>query len=183
MSVGALKTLVTQLAASAFMTGVAVSFGEEMIQAQDQPTPCVVVVPRGGPWEGPGYIYGQDPATENTWSTREAIDVWLWAFSTSVNAVAIDHADEVETLRQKVLSAFQDQRNQANTDGSSAPGLWWKPVSGHWEPLANAVNRYGRAYVLTVVAEIAVPMSLPSGIATIGTETINSTITNGQHVS
>jgi hypothetical protein len=179
------RTLSQTLAATSFLTGVAVSFGEEMIQAQDQATPCIVLVPIGGPYmDGPGYIAGLDPAVENVWSTRETIDVWCWAFSTSPSATAIDHADETLELRRKVLSAFQDQRNQAATDGSNLPGLYWKPVNGRWERLGDAVNRYGRAYVLTVMAEIAIPMADPPGIqiATITSEQINNSVTGGQHV-
>lgn len=184
MSVGALKTLVTSLQASSFLGGVSVAFGEEMIAAQEMPLPFVVIVPKGGPWEEPGYIAGLDPSVENVWSTREEADIYMWAYSSATNAQPVDHADAVETLRQQVLSALQDQRNQANTDGSNAPGLYWKPTDGHWELMQNALSRYGRGYVLSVMTEIAVPC-LPqlTNIATVTSETVNSQLTGSQHVA
>jgi hypothetical protein len=82
-----------------------------------------------------------------------------------------------------VLSAFQDQRNTAATDGSNQPGLYWKPISGRWELRQNALVRYGRSYVFSVMADISVPMSPPTNQATITSEQISATVTTPQHVA
>lgn len=180
---GALKTLFTTLQASPFLAGVALGFGEELIGTTDLPTPCVIVAPVGGPWDAPGYVAGIDPQTENVWKTDEAVDLHMWAHSPSPTAQAIDHANEAELLRQKMLSALQDQRNQATSSGANATGLYWKPVNGRWLPMGNSVNRYGRAYVLTVIAEISVPMDPPTaGEATITAVNTNNSITSSQYV-
>jgi hypothetical protein len=183
MSVGALKTLMTSLQGSAFLAGVNVLFGEEEIDDESSAPPKVVLVPVGGPWESPGYVAGIDPETMNIWETKENCDVYCIAFSTTTNAQPIDHADAVETLRQQVLSAFQDQRNTAATDGSNQPGLYWKPISGRWELRQNALVRYGRSYVFSVMADISVPMSPPTNQATITSEQISATVTTPQHVA
>jgi hypothetical protein len=183
VNVGALKALLSTLQASSFLSGVNVLFGEEELDDESKGTPKVVIVPDGGQWESPGYIKGVDPETVNIWETKEECEVYCIAFSATPNAQPIDHADEVESLRQLVLAAFQDQRNQANADGSSAPGIYWKPLSGRWEKRQNALNRMGRAYVFRMLADISVPMPAPSGQVTVTSETINQTITSPQHVS
>lgn len=176
---GALKTLMGALTASAFMTGVSLVYGEEEIAAQDQALPMVVVVPRGGQIDNqPGYSQGIDPTTEMLWGISESVDLYLWAWSSLPNAQPIDHTDATETLRQLVLSALQDQRVQFDSQGNISNGLAFKALSQRWETMQGALNRYGRALVLTVIAEITVPMATPPN-AQVTSETINYTVTKG----
>lgn len=178
MAVVVYAELVRVLKASAFLSGVSVAFGEEMIAAQDQPLPYIVLVPRGGAVDGSGYVDGLDSQVENCWSNHETLDVYMWAVSTDPQAqLPENHADAIWDLSQKVLSAFQDQRNQANADGSNAPGLYWKPTSARWETMANAAIRFGRARVLTIEAEVSIPMAAPVE-ATITTVTQSDTISH-----
>lgn len=172
---GALKSLVATLTASAFLSGVSVLFGEENIDADIAALPAIVVVPKGGPWQSPGYAQGLDPSVEYIADTDESIDVYMRSFCSDADALAIDHADAVETLRQLVICAFADQRNQQNSDGSSAIGLLWRPTVGHWEMAGNQIDRFGRMYVMTFITTIAVPTMSPQ-LATVKSVTYNNAI-------
>jgi hypothetical protein len=155
--VSAYQTLMTQLAAAPVMTGVAVQFGEESIADQSQPLPRVVLVPLGGNVTEPGYSFDTNTGAENQWSVVEQCDVYMLAWSSVVDATPIDHANEVELLRQKVLSAFQWQRlNENETTGAETGGLYWKPLRMRWARFGDALDRYGRCCVLTV--EVEIPM-------------------------
>lgn len=175
---GALKTLFGALQNSAYMSGVSLVYGEEDIAAQDFALPMVVMVPNGGPYDPnrqPAYIQGEDPTIEMAWAVTQNVDLYLWACSTSPTAQPIDHADAIETLRQLVLSAFQDQRVQFDSQGNTANGLAFTVVSERWEKMQNALNRFGRALVLSVTAELPVPMATPP-FATVTSEVINKTL-------
>ena len=170
MSVGSLKTLFQMLTEAPTLASVNVAFGEEMLSAENLPTPYVVIVPVGGPWadgsDAPGYFKGADPNLNNIWMTQESINIHCWAFDPDPNALPVDHADACETLRAQVLQALQYQ----------APnGLKFNPVSGSWVSMANAVNRFGRGYILNVQCDIAVP-DVPVQYETVTQTTINPTI-------
>lgn len=173
---GALKTLFGALQGSAYMSGVSLVYGEEEVNDQSQTLPMVVMVPRGGQvTNDPGYVNGLDPTVEHVWGISESIDLYLWAYSTANGATAIDHADATETLRQLVLSALQDQRVQFDVNGNALNGLWFAAQSQRWETMQGAFNRYGRALILTVTAEISVPMATPPN-ATVTSESISYTV-------
>ena len=165
MNYGALKTLLTMLQSQPSLRGVSVVFGEEMIAAQDSACPVVVMVPVGGPWNDPGYIQGVNPAVEMIWGTTESIDLYCWAAATG-NDSPIDNADAVEVLRARVLQAFQGQLNS---------GLKYVPVSGKWMRMNDSVNRFGRAYVLTVQVDIGIPAVMYPD-ATVTQTTLNPSI-------
>lgn len=173
---GALKTLFGALQASSFMTGVPLVFGDEEINTQRNKLPCVVMVPRGGSYVEPGYALALDPAVETIWETAETVEFWIWSASTDTsNQAAIDHVDAIESTRQLVLSALRDQRAQYTDVASVAYGLQYKVLSGRWETMANAISRYGRAYVLTVTIPISIPMAAPQQ-ATVTSITVNESI-------
>ena len=174
---GAIKTLYQMLASSSFLSGVSLVYGEEQINGRDYTYPAVVMVPtRGDINNQPGYIKDLDPSVEMVWGITETIDLYLVAFSSLPNAQPIDHADAVETLRQQVLSALQDQRAQFTDVVNVSYGLYYKANSERWDMYQNAQKRYGRSLVLTVTAEISVPMATPAS-ATITSETISVTVT------
>lgn len=169
MSVGVLSTLLSTLQASPILTGagVSVAFGEEMINAEDVTIPKVVLVPGAGSYgPDPGYYLNADVNVDWIWGLKESIDLYLVAYATTVGAQPIDHADAVESLRQLVLQAIKSQADS---------GLKWTPVSGRWVTDANAVVRYGRAYVLTVQVDIAIPDVTPTEV-TVTSLTLNQTI-------
>ena len=56
-------------------------------------------------------------------------------------------------------------------------GLWFKPVSERWELMQNAVNRFGRALVISTMAEISI-VSAPPPDATVTSESISYTVVN-----
>lgn len=171
---GALKTLYGALQASAYMAGVSLVYGEEEVNDQSLALPMVVIVPRGGPIDNdPGYVKGLDPTIERVWGVSESIDLYLWA--NAVSGLPIDNADAVESLRQLVLSALQDQRVAFDSNGNELDGLWYKAVSQRWETMQGAFTRFGRSLILTVTAEISVPMATPPN-ATVNTEQINYTV-------
>jgi hypothetical protein len=165
MNYGALKTLLTMLQSAPSLRGVSVLFGEEMIAAQDSACPVVVMVPGAGQWGSPGYIQDVNPSVEMIWATTESIDLYCWAAATG-NDSPIDNADAVEVLRARVLQAFQLQLNN---------GLAYRPVSGRWLAMGNSVNRFGRAYVLTVQVDIGIPAVLYPD-ATVTQTTLNPSI-------
>lgn len=159
---GPLKTLLGALQASTFLSGVTVVYGDEETNTQRWDLPCIVMVAKGGPYVEPGYAGNTDPAVETLWETAERVDFWLWGASTDpANQGAIDHTDAIETLRQLLLSALRDQRAQYTDVNNVAYGLAYRVVDGRWETLANAVSKYGRAYVLTVQIQISIPMAAP----------------------
>ena len=166
MPFGALKTLLLTLQAAPTLAGVSVIYGEEDISAQDALLPVVVVVPVEGAYSEPGYSQNLDPNIENIAEVRESIDLHLWAVSSLDNPQPVDNADAIETLRAQVLQAFWSQR---------ATGLFWKPISERWVTDENAVDRYGRALVITVQADISVPDVSPTE-ATIQTVEVDPTI-------
>lgn len=165
MNYGALKTLFIMLQSQPSLRGVAVVFGEENIAAQDLACPVVVMVPGAGQWDAPGYIQDVNPSVEMIWGTTESIDLHCWAAATG-NDSPIDNADAVEVLRARVLQAFQLQLNN---------GLAYKPVAGRWLTMGNSVNRFGRAYVLTVQVDIGIPAVLYPD-ATVTQTTLNPSI-------
>ncbi len=160
---GALKTLVTMLAAAPSLASASVLFGEENINAQDALFPIVVIVPTGGSWNdptgSPGYYQEQGEDSDlnnsnvnNVWMTRESIDLYMTALANDPTSEPIDHADALETFRAQVLRALQDQ----------APnGLKFVPMSGRWVMDEKASIRMGRSYVLTVQVDITVTDVLP----------------------
>lgn len=179
---GPYATLMTMLAASQYLAGINITFGEENINAQQFAIPFVCVVPVGGPWNGNAYIKGLDPEIEKAWSTNEQVDLYCWS---AVNtggvldetATAQQHADAVFSLVTSVVSAFQDQRVGEGYDPASG-GLWFYPVSGRWQRMGDASIRYGRAYVLTLTTEIPAFMPIPANTeATIAEVTVSGSIT------
>jgi hypothetical protein len=175
---GALKTLYGALAASSFLSGVSLVYGEEEVHDQSQALPMVVIVPVGGEVQSNGYEGNGDPAVERRWSVLEQIDLYLWAFDTTPGAGPVDHADATETLRANVLSALQDQRAQYTDVASVSYGLAFVPQRETWKQMEGAFVRYGRALVLSVVAEITVAMPVPAE-ATITETDITTSITAG----
>ena len=167
MSAGPYGALMAMLAAAPSLANVSVGFGEENINAQDMPTPMVVVVPVGGTWNDttclPGYYKTADVNLQNIWMTREMIDLYCWGASIDPSALPVDHADATNELRQLVLQAFQNQ---------TPLGLKFVPMSGKWAQMGTASVRYGRAYVLTVQVDITAPDVLPV-YATVTQETLS----------
>lgn len=174
---GALKTLYSTLKASAFMSGISVVYGEEMIADQSQTLPMVVMVPKGGSYTpGVGYSQHADPMTEMIWGVEQNVDFYLWG--ADVDGIPIDSVDAVEPVRLALLSALQEQRVQADAAGNpTVGGLWFKPVSERWELMQNAANRFGRSLVISTMAEISVVTALPSN-ATVTSESISYTVVN-----
>lgn len=172
---GPLKTLYGALQASQYMAGVSFVYGDEEINTQRFQLPCVVMAPRGGPFQAPGYAFAVDPNTNMLWETQDTIDFWLWAASSDPTAQgAVDHADAVESLRQLFLSALQDQQAQYSDSASPAYGLYYKAVSGRWETVAqNPTSRYGRCYVVSVQLWIPIVMAPPTEV-TVTTVTISA---------
>ncbi len=165
--IGSLKTLFDTLTLAPTLKGVVnVAFGEEMLNAEELPTPLVVIVPIGGSWsqpgDAPGYFQAADANLNNVWMTQEAINIHCWAQDPSPDALPVDHASACEELRAAVLRALQFQ---------CPDGLKFFPVSGQWIPMQNAVNRFGRGYILTVQCDVTVP-DVPVEYATIETVTI-----------
>lgn len=175
---GALKTLYGALAASTFLSGVSIVYGEEEVHDQSQPLPMVVLVPVGGTIDSSGYEGNGDTAVERRWGIQEQIDLYLWAFSSLPNALPIDHADATETLRGNVLAALQDQRAQYSDVANVAYGLSFVAQRESWKLMDGAFTRYGRALVLSVATEITVAMPVPAE-ATITETDITTTITAG----
>jgi len=175
---GPLKTLYGALAASTFLSGVSIVYGEEEINDQSQPLPMVVMVPVGGEIGPSGYEGAGDPVVERRWSVLEQVDLYLWAFNTTPGAGPIDHADATETLRSNVLAALQDQRAQYTDVANVSYGLAFIAQRESWKAMDGAFVRYGRALVLSVTAEITVAMPVPAE-ATITETDITTTITAG----
>jgi hypothetical protein len=179
---GPLKTLFLALQASTYMSGVSLAFGEEMTRAQEFTLPYVVMVPIGGNHERPGYAMdgsagvqanGAKPGAldewiDRTWEIHQRVDFYLWHAqlagdgSLDPSANPVDHADAVETLRLAVLSALHDQRAMPDANGNAYYGLDWKSLGEHWETAQNAVNRFGRALVVSVQINTPVVMAPPA---------------------
>ncbi len=167
---GALKTLMLCLQSAPTLTGCSVAFGEENKRAQDFALPYVCVVPGSGVFLAditPGYIKDANVYYNMIWGLRETCDLWLWANSTVEGAEPVDHADAIENFRARVLQALQHQRGT---------GLFYKAISGRWEHASDAVDRFGRAYVITVEAEISIPDVLPTEV-TVQSVTLQPEIT------
>lgn len=176
---GPLKTLFGALQASQYMTGVSLAFGLEGVHDLALPLPLVVAVPTTGAYlDSPGYSTNLDTGILQIWAVNQSVDLYLWAFSTAAGATGIDHADAIEDLRIKVLSALQDQRAQYSDVVSVAHGLWFKPISERWQLMEGAWMQYGRALVITVQAEVPLPMAMPQE-ATITSYQISQSITVG----
>lgn len=177
---GALKTLYGALAASSYLTGVALVYGEEEVHDQSQNLPMVVMVPTDGTYTEAtsGYSGDMNAAIERSDSIDVNIDLYLWGFDTTPAATPIDHADATETLRASVLAALQDQRAQYTDVISVAYGLYFQPLRERWQAMQGAFNRYGRALVLTVSAEVTVTTPVPQE-ATVTSYTLSKTITAG----
>ena len=167
-NVGSLKTLVESLQASALLTAVSatVQFGEESIYPQ-LALPCLVIVPVGGPWSQCGYAAGVDQDINGAWTTTEQIDLYLWAVDVA-SSTPIDSVEAVEAFRALVLQALM---------ALPATGLRWTPVSGQWVTVHGDVGRYGRAYKLSIIADITVTDQVPVD-ATVTTVTLNPAITH-----
>lgn len=172
---GPLKTFMTMLRASSYLTGVSVMYGEEEQHDQSQALPMIVVIPIGGPVEYGGYAKGGDAEVEQKWKLPEQLEIKCWAASVSPTALPEDHADAIESLLTSVLSALQDQRANQGFDGS-AHGLWWKPTSGRWELMGGGWVRYGRGYTLSLTLEKTYSMSPPPSV-TNPTLSLTATIT------
>lgn len=201
---GPLKTLFTALVASSngagngFLQGVTVDFGEEALPAQDRPLPRIVMVPIRGN-HGPGYATDGsagsedeltkpppiDVNTENLWEIAQQVQFYLWSAKLNngmqdPTAQPVDHADAVETLRLALLSALQDQTAMTDTNGRVYNGLAWKSLGEEWETMKNAVNRFGRALVVTVQIDVPVVMSAPTSIEqTVETTEFDPSIASG----
>lgn len=158
-----MRTLLFMLQAAPSMANVNVVFGEEMIDSKDPAYPMVVIVPIGGEWLMPGYYLDANPDTNNQWATDENIDLYLAAESRDSAAEPVDHADTVYELRRNVMQAFQSQQ----------PSGWlYRPLSGRWVLDQNAINRRGRAYVLSIQVNMTVADTAPVTV-TVVEETIN----------
>jgi hypothetical protein len=159
---GPLKTLFGALAASTYLTGVSLVYGEEEVHDASKTLPMVTLVPTGGPFEAsPGYSANLAQDTEAQWAVVESVDLYLWAADPSPTATPIDHTDATESLRQLVLSALQDQRAQYTDVANVSHGLFYKPVSQRWQLMQGGFTRYGRALVLTVAILIPIAIAPP----------------------
>lgn len=190
---GPYKTLLQALQASAFITAanITLAFGEEMVPAQDKELPYVVMVPRGGLAQEPGYaldgsISGASPPlpsqyldvnVEDLWEFGEIFQFYCWAFDPS--AAPIDNAEATSAVRLALLSALRDQRAMQDSNGNAFYGLSWRALRTDWEPMQGAVNRFGRALILTVQIDIPAVMAPPTSIeTTVETTQFNPTINN-----
>lgn len=162
---GSLKYLYNLLliAPSITIHGVTVQFGEELISANDAATPCVTIVPVGGRFnDEPGYEVAGDPDIEMRWGISEQIELWCWGFdSITTDPLPIDHADVTENVRAYVLQALQWQQLSVDAGGKRIGGYRYVPVSERWERFGDAVNRQGRALVITVAVDITVRTATP----------------------
>lgn len=189
---GPYKALLQALQASTFMSGVTIAYGEEMIAAQDQPLPYVVMVPRGGESVEPGYAMDGstspgsdlplpnqylDVYTENLWQFSEVFQFYIWASDPSQQP--IDNAEATRTVRLALLAALRDQRAMRDASGNVFYGLSFRALRSDWEQMANAVSRFGRALVLTVQIDIPEVMAAPTSIETqVQTTQFNPSINN-----
>jgi hypothetical protein len=177
MSAMPYKTLLQALRASSFVVsaGITLAFGEESIGAQDQALPYVVMVPRGGPAQEPGYARdgsATDPQdldvfTEDLWEFTETFQFYCWHAKLTggfadPTAKPEDHAEATRAIRLAVLSALRDQLSMVNVNGQAYRGLAFKVLRSDWEQMQNAVNRFGRALVLTVQIDIPEVMDAPT---------------------
>jgi hypothetical protein len=176
---GPLKTLYGALAASTFMTGVSLVYGEEEIHSTSHVLPVVAMVPMGGQYEqGPGYSHDLDYTIEAQWAVDQVVDLYLWTKDTNPLATPIDHADAIETLRGRVLSALQDQRAQYTDVASVDHGLYFRALSERWVQMQGGYTRDGRALVISVLVPTPVAMPAPQ-VATITSELTTVTVTPG----
>jgi hypothetical protein len=190
---GPYKTLFQALQASAFITGagITLAFGEECIADESQAVPYVVMVPRGGPAQEPGYaIDGSvsaatpplpsqylDVNVEDLWEFGEVFQFFCWAFDPA--KTPIDNTEAAAAVRLALLAALRDQRAMVNSNGDVFYGLSWKALRSDWQPAGNMVNRFGRAFILTVQIDIPAVMAPPtSSEVTVETTQFNPSINN-----
>lgn len=167
MSASSLKTLFTTLQASALLTGVTLSFGQELIAGLDRVPPLVDIVPIGGPWEETGYAQGVDNDVSAIWMTHEQVDLYCYAYSNAGGATAIDHADAARNLSNLALQALQQQ---------ASSGLRFWPVRGEWVMASNEFSQFGRAYKLSINLDISMTDITPVYAPTPITATITPSI-------
>ena len=174
---GALKTLFTTLQTTLALSSIQLVYGEEEVNDQSIALPMVVMVPKGGQYrEGVGYSKGIDVTTEMIWGIDQNVDFYIWANASS--GLPIDNVDAVEPVRQALLSALQVQRETLDANGNtSIGGLYFKPTSESWGLMQGAFVRFGRALIVSTVAEISVP-TVPPPNATVTSESITYTVTN-----
>lgn len=151
---GPLRTFLFMLQQAPSMQNqnVSILYGEEFIAAQDAAYPIVVIVPIGGPVSMPGYYDNANPNTNNQWVITETVDFYIAAESRVSSAEPVDHADEVYALRRNLLRALQYQQPR---------GWYYREMRGRWELDQNAINRRGRAYILSVDIEMTVADAEP----------------------
>lgn len=167
MSLGSLKTLYTALVNAPTLAGTSVVYGEENKYAQDYPLPLFVVIPIGGPFQpGQGYIKGLGQTVAVIWAVDEQIDVAVWA-AVGDGALPIDNADAAENAAALMLQALANQRPS---------GLTYRPVSRSWRTLDGDLSRYGRALILSFVAQVPIPGVSPV-MATVTSVEIDESIT------
>lgn len=165
MSLGSLKNLYTALQTAPTLAGMSVVYGEEEQNDQSLPLPMFVIMPQGGPFQpGQGYIKGLGQTVAVIWTVDEQIDVAVWA--TAVSGLPIDNADATEQAAALMLQALANQRPS---------GLTYRPVSRRWQLMQGAYTRYGRALVLSFVAQVPIPGVTPS-MATVTSIEIDDSI-------
>ena len=179
MSASPYKTFLQALGASAFMAGISLQFGEELIYGQEFSLPCVVMVPRGGDAVEPGYARTSaqptplaiDFYTESLWEFPESVDFYRWNRSNDPQAKPVDHAEATRSLRLSVLSALRDQLDMVDVNGIAYRGLAFKALSSRWQTMQEAQSRMGRALILTVQIAIPEVMDAPTS----GEQTVETT--------
>lgn len=167
MSLGSLKMLYTALVNAPTLAGTSVVYGEENEAAQDYPLPMFVIMPQGGPFlPGQGYIKGLGQTVAVIWTIDEQIDVAVWA-AAGAGALPIDNADATENAAALMLQALANQRPS---------GLTYRPVSRTWKTMSGAFSRYGRALILSFVAQVPIPGVSPV-MATVTSVEVDDSIT------
>jgi len=189
---GPYETLMQALAASSYMSGINLYFGEEMIAAQDTKLPCIVAVPRGGIVNELGFVEDGsvsppqdiDFFTEDLWTVSELFQFYCRGQSTDPNRQqALHHTEATRAIRLSLLSALNNQRDMLDSDGNSFKGLAFKVLRSDWQRVsdivgrddnqfARAIDRFGRALVMSVQIEIP---EVQDSIAQNGEQQVEST--------
>lgn len=187
MSASPYKTFLQALGASAYMAGVSLQFGEELVAGQEFPLPCVVMVPVGGDAVEPGFARTTDGTnaitdidfdTESLWEFSERFDFYLWHAAADPLAKAIDHAEATRSVRLLLLSALRDQLDMLDVNGKPYRGLAFKVLSSRWQTMQEAQSRMGRALILSVQVAIPEVMDVPaSGEGTVETTEFDPSFT------
>lgn len=180
---GPYETFFLALQASVYMTGVTMAFGEEMIAAQDVALPSVVMVPRGGPAQEPGYARdgsATDPQdidvyTDDLWEFGEIFQFYCRAKSNDpTRQKPLHHHEATRALRLLLLSALRDQRAMSDGTGAVFYGLSFKALRSDWEsmqdtsfgrtgqPFDRPIDRFARALVLSVQVNVPEVMAPPT---------------------